>query len=294
MNNKKAELLMASVALAWGSSYLLMKVGLNSISPFNLIALRFGIAFIFMTLLFHKHFKKLTVSILRKGLLMGIILFLVFTGMVCGVNHTTASAAGFLTSTTVILVPILECIIRKKLPQGKIIFSVLLVMIGLYFLTVQENVAIDAGAIYCLFGALSYAVYIIVMDKIAKEEDTLLISILQLGVASFLGILFMILFEIPHLPATPLQWAAIICLGLLCSAYGFVVQPIAQKHTSPERIGLIFSLEPVFSAILSYIFLHETLGIKGYIGAVLVFGGVVFSKLKSPNYSNTQIKKETG
>ena len=93
---------------------------------------------------------------------------------------------------------------------------------------------------------------------------------------------------------SPLQWAAIICLGLLCSAYGFVVQPIAQKHTSPERIGLIFSLEPVFSAILSYIFLHETLGIKGYIGAVLVFGGVVFSKLKSPNYSNAQIKKETG
>lgn len=294
MNSKKAELLMASVALAWGSSYLLMKVGLNSISPFNLIALRFGIAFIFMTLLFHKHFNKLTFSILRKGLLMGIILFLVFTGMVCGVNHTTASAAGFLTSTTVILVPILECMIRKKLPQRKIVFSVLLVMIGLYFLTVQENVSIDAGAIYCLFGALSYAIYIIVMDKIAKEEDTLLISILQLGVASFLGIIFMILFETPHLPATSLQWAAIICLGLLCSAYGFVVQPIAQKHTTPERIGLIFSLEPVFSAILSYIFLHETLGIKGYIGAVLVFGGVVFSKLKSPNYSNTQIKKETG
>ena len=41
MSSKRAELLMVSVTLAWGSSYLLMKVGLNGIGPFNLIALRF-------------------------------------------------------------------------------------------------------------------------------------------------------------------------------------------------------------------------------------------------------------
>ena len=52
MNSKKAELLMVSVSFVWGSSYLLMKIGLGSIAPFNLIALRFGIAFLFMTLIF--------------------------------------------------------------------------------------------------------------------------------------------------------------------------------------------------------------------------------------------------
>lgn len=279
MNSKRAELLMASVAFAWGSSYLLMKVGLDSLSPFNLISLRFGIAFIGMALLFHRQFKKLTVTILKKGLLMGGLLFLIFTGMVCGVNQTTASAAGFLTSTTVILVPVLECIIKRKLPDKIIIISVLLVMAGLHCLTVQENIAVNTGSVYCLFGAFSYAVYIIVLDRLAKENDTLLISIIQLGVTSILGMISMVLIEKPCLPATPLQWAAILCLGLICSAYGFVVQPIAQKYTSPEKIGLIFSLEPVFSAILSYIFLHEILEMRGYFGAVLVFCGVVFSKI---------------
>jgi len=47
----------------------------------------------------------------------------------------------------------------------------------------------------------------------------------------------MILLEKPSLPATPLQWVAI-CLGLICSTYGFVVQPIAQKYTTPERIKI--------------------------------------------------------
>ena len=39
--------------------------------------------------------------------------------------------------------------------------------------------------------------------------------------------------------------------------------------------GLLFALEPVFSAVFSYIFLHETLSGKGYMGAMLVMAGVV-------------------
>jgi drug/metabolite transporter (DMT)-like permease len=279
MNSKKAELLMTSVSLAWGSSYLLMKIGLDSISPFNLIALRFGIAFICMALLFLPRFRALSVSILAKGALMGVLLFLLFSGLVYGVNHTTASTAGFLASTTVIIVPILESIVKRRLPNKSIMLCILLVVIGLYLLTVKDAFALDRGSVYCLLAALFYAIYIIVLDRIAKNQDTLLISIIQLGVTSLLGALFMLCVEIPSLPETPIQWGAIICLGLICSAYGFVVQPIVQRYTSPEKIGLIFSLEPVFSAILSYIFLHEVLNVKGYIGAALIFSGVVLSKI---------------
>jgi len=105
---------MASVALAWGSSYLLMKIGLDSISPFNLIALRFGIAFICMALLFSSRFRMLTAPVFAKGTLMGVLLFLLFSGLVYGVNNTTASTAGFLASTTVIIVPILESIVKQR------------------------------------------------------------------------------------------------------------------------------------------------------------------------------------
>ena len=91
---------MASVSLAWGSSYLLMKVCLNSIAPFNLIALRFGIAFVCMTVVFFSRFRRLNRKTFGKGVLMG---------------------------------------------------------------------------------AFFYAIYILVLDKIAKNDDTLLISIIQLG-----------------------------------------------------------------------------------------------------------------
>ena len=168
MSSKRAELLMVSVTLAWGSSYLLMKVGLNGIGPFNLIALRFGIAFVFMTLAFLPKFRKLTRATLLKGLLAGVILFLLFTGMVCGVNYTTASTAGFLTSTTVVLVPILESFLKRKLPEKSMVASICIAICGLFLLTATDGLALDKGALLCLMGALFYAIYIIVLDKIAK------------------------------------------------------------------------------------------------------------------------------
>lgn len=286
MSSRKAELLMASVALAWGSSYLMMKVGLTGVGPFNLIALRFGIAFLFMTIAFHKSYRDLTPVIFGKGIIVGIILFLLFTGMVCGVNHTTASTAGFLTSTSVILVPILECILRRRPPAKMVVLSTVLASVGLFLLTARDGFSLDKGAALCLMGALFYAIYIVVQDRIAKGEDAFLISILQLGVASLLGLLASFLFETPALPQSPATWGAVVYLGLICSAYGFVVQPIAQKHAAPERIGLIFSLEPVFSALLSFIFLHEVLAGINYLGGGLIFLAVVLPELiKTPKQS---------
>ena len=291
MSSKKAELLMVSVTLAWGSSYLLMKVGLNGIGPFNLIALRFGIAFVFMTLAFLPKFRKLTRATLLKGLLAGVILFLLFTGMVCGVNYTTASTAGFLTSTTVVLVPILESFLKRKLPEKSMVASICIAICGLFLLTATDGLALDKGALLCLMGALFYAIYIIVLDKIAKKEDAFLISIIQLGVASALGAVAMCLFETPSLPTRPVEWGAVIGLGLVCSAYGFVVQPIARKYAAPDKFGLIFALEPVFSAILSFLFLHEVLDFRGYLGAALILSSVVFSELMTSGRKVTAPKK---
>lgn len=279
MNSRKAEFLMVTVSFAWGSSYLLMKIGLDGIRPFNLIALRFGIAFICMLAIFLPRFRELTVSVLGKGILMGVLLFCLFTGLVFGVNNTTASTAGFLASTTVIIVPIIESVLKRRLPDKSVAISILLALIGLYLLTMKSGFSLDIGSIYCLLAALFYAIYIVTLDRVSKKTDTFLISIIQLCVVALLGTVFMLCFEMPALPQTPIQWGAMLGLGIICSAYGFVVQPIAQRYTSSEKIGLIFSLEPVFSAILSFIFLHEMLDIKGYIGAVLIFSSVVFSQI---------------
>ena len=81
------------------------------------------------------------------------------------------------------------------------------------------------------------------------------------------------------MPQTPAQWGAILGLAIVCSAFGFVLQPVAQPHTTPEHAALLFSSEPVASAVLAFFVLGETLPAQGYLGAVLVVTGVVVASL---------------
>lgn len=95
-----------------------------------------------------------------------------------------------------------------------------------------------------------------------------------MGFAALFATIGAFIFETPILPHGPTQWGAILGLALICSAYGFVMQSIAQKHTTPESVGFLFSLEPVFTAIFAFIFLHEVIMIQEYVGAVFILAGV--------------------
>ena len=127
----------------------------------------------------------------------------------------------------------------------------------------------------CLTGAVVYAFHILLTADFTKKEDGLLLGIWQLGFAGLYGLICTMLFETPTLPAAPSQWMAVLGLALICSAFGFVAQPMAQKYTTPEHTGLLFSLEPLFSALFAFLFLQETLSAKGYFGAALMMAGVL-------------------
>lgn len=114
MKPLKAELLLLVVTLFWGSSYIFMKMGLGTLGEFNLIALRFGLAFILAVMIFHKRLRRVDIKTLKYGALLGFLLLGVFTCITFGLQTTTTSNAGFLVALTVIFVPILDRVIFKK------------------------------------------------------------------------------------------------------------------------------------------------------------------------------------
>ncbi len=277
----KADFMLGIVAMTWGSSYLLMKIGLGGISPYTIIALRFGIAFIAVALLFAKRLKNTTKKIIMHSALLGLMLFGLFAFLLHGMQSTTASNAGFLTSTTVVFVPIFNALIIKKMPARPVIAGCLVTLTGIALLSLQGSLVLHSGDALCLIGAVSYAFYIILTDVYSKKEEGLLLGIWQLGFAALYGFIMSLIFETPSLPQSMAQWGAILGLALICSGFGFVVQPVAQKYTTPEHTGLLFALEPVFSAVLAYIFIGEKLSTQGYTGAVLVMLGVVIASVLS-------------
>lgn len=279
MSVKQAEGLMLFVTFAWSSSYLLMKIALGGVEPFNLMALRFGIAFICVGIVFFKLFKKCTWPIFCKGVGLGALVWISLFGTVTGVKLTTASAAAFLGTTTVVLVPIIEGLWRKKWPPKLTLLSIGLAFFGLVLFTIKERFSLDVGALYCLWGTLGYASYIIILGNIAKGKDGILISMIQFGAIAVLSTLSSLVFETLRLPQTKEQWGAVLVLAVVCSAFCFLMQMIAQRYISPSKIGLIYSMEPVFAAILAYVFLHEVLGTQEYIGAIFIMIAIVLKNI---------------
>ncbi|TQR19420.1 DMT family transporter [Psychrobacillus vulpis] len=287
----KADLLILLVTIFWGSSYLFMKMGLNSISEFNLIALRFGLAFILAAFIFFRRLLQVNLETLKYAMLLGFLLFMVFTSITYGLKTTTTSNAGFLVSLTVVFVPLISAVVLKKKLETRLLFSIMLAIIGIGFLTIQLPFKVSIGDILCSAAAFFYAIHIIVTGFTAQKVDALNLGILQLGFAGLFGLIFSLIFETPTLPGSREGWFAILALAILCSALGFILQTVAQKYTSPSRTGLIFSLEPVFAAIFGYIFAQEIMSIKEYVGATLVLFSIILSTVKMKNNHLGDVKE---
>ncbi len=223
----KANFIMLVVTMFWGSSYLFMKMGLESIQGFNLVALRFGVAFILAGIVFYKRFKYLNLQIIKYGFILGTILFSVLSVVTIGVKSTSTSNAGFLFSLTVVFVPLILAVFFKRKPEKKIIIGVSFSIVGIALLTLNNGLQISSGDFLIILGALLYAVYTIITDKLTKNSDSILLGILQLGITGLWGLLFSIVFEHPHLPNTTHSWVSILALGILCSAFGFIGQTVA-------------------------------------------------------------------
>lgn len=275
----KADFMMIMVTMFWGSSYLFMKMGLHSIQEFNLIALRFGIAFILAGVIFYKRFMHLDFRTIKYGFILGSILFLAISVVTIGLTSTSISNAGFLFSLTVVFVPLVLALFFRKKPEKRIVFGVVFSIVGIALLTLNHDLQISSGDLLIILGALFYAIHIIATGTLTKNVDSITLGILQLGFTGAWGLLFSLWLEQPHLPSTSESWFSILALSILCSAIGFIGQTTAQKYTTPTHTGLIFSLEPIFAALLAFIFVEEVLPARGYLGAALVLLGVLTAKV---------------
>ncbi|MGC6588885.1 DMT family transporter [Paenibacillus sp. Dod16] len=279
MKPLKADLMILFITICWGSSYLFMKMGLDSLGEFNLIALRFGLAFILAGVIFLPRLRQVNVKTIRYAMLLGFILFIMFTALTFGLKTTTTSNAGFLVSLTVVFVPLLHTFLFKKKIENKVVVSIVLALTGIALLTIQLPFTFKIGDLFCIAAALCYALHINMVSTAAQKVDTLSLGILQLGFTGLYAFISSLLFEAPVWPSTTNSWIAVLVLSVVCTAVGFIFQTIAQKYTTATRTGLVFSLEPVFAALVGFWFAHEVLNSNQYLGAAQVFLSVVISSV---------------
>lgn len=202
--------------------------------------------------------------------------FLIMTLELNGLKHTTASTASFIENSAVVLVPLFEAVILWRRPDGVTIVCAVFCLAGVGSIAMGDlSGRIGIGELMCMMAALLYTGAIIVMDREAKRCDAFTVGILYVGFMGLFGMIGSFAAEAPHFPQTPSEWVLLLMLAVICSSFGFAMQPVAQRTISSETAGVLTALNPLTTAVLGTVVLTEPFGINSIIGAILILAGVV-------------------
>ena len=273
------------ITFCWGVSYFLMDICLGEIDPFTLNAFRFIIAFIIAALLSGKKLFNVSKETLLYASLVGFLMVFVYIGATFGVKYTTISNSGFMCSLTVIFTPIMEWIVFKKKPSKKFSLVLLICITGIALLTLGKDFSLNMehikGDLLCVMCAFSYAVLLIFTEIGVKNEkvNPYQMGVFQIGITGVLNLILAFIIETPHFPETMEVWGAVAFLAVFCTGVAYVMQPIAMQYTSSGHVGVIFALEPVFSAIVAFMFAGEVLFAKQYLGGALMLFSIILMEV---------------
>ena len=281
MKNKKrlAQILLVFVTLIWGATFIMVKDALNDAGPFAFGTLRFTIAGILTLVIVNKSIFTLTKTEIIGGLICGFCLFCGYAFQNFGLMQTSASKSAFITSVSVLMVPIILYLFNIQKIKMKVWFAVVLATIGLYFLLDPRGGMMNWGDILTFGCALGFAVHIIFQGYYVKKNVRILpFFLVQAWVVVGLSFINSLLFEPIFAIWSPRLISALLVTGIAATFIAILLMIWAQQILNPSETAIIFSLEPVFATAFAIIFAGEILGLWGYIGGGLIVLAVAYGE----------------
>jgi drug/metabolite transporter (DMT)-like permease len=282
----KAHLLLVTITLIWGSTFVLIKAALADSSPIMLNAVRMSLAAVLLIIWYRKHLAGLNRRSLAMGCVVGLFLYLGYAFQTAGLRLTTPSKTAFLTGISTVLVPLIHFAIWRHKVHPWRGLGIVLALCGLFLLTVpagKEALAdfakVNFGDILCIACAFAFAFQIVFLGRATQRFPFEQMAVLQIAVAAVLMIATAPLLEQPHIHFSGAVIACILITGIFGTAVAFTIQAWAQQFTPATHAALIFTLEPVFAWLTSYIVLGERLGMRSGLGALMILAGVLISEL---------------
>ncbi len=294
ISERKALLLLLLVSFIWGAGFFITDIALRGFSSLQVVSLRFLVGAIVLSLVFIKNLKYITKTEIIAGIVSGFFLCLAFAFQVYGQYYSTPSISAFITVTYVILVPIFSKLIFKHEVNKTVFFSSILVLIGILVITLgsfkgtTSALNMTLGIFLTIICAFGWAFQVLAIEYFSKKYEAIHPSNLTICML-WSALLFSIVFNIfsyivfnerfIYSQYTNMAILAIIFLGMLSTAFAFLIQNFAQKHATASKVAIILSLESVFGALLSNIFLGETFNLIMILGFILVFISVLLTEL---------------
>ena len=295
-NTKKkvlANILLVATTLLWGTSFIITKNLTQEVPIFLYLGVRFSIAIIGFIPYFIR-IKRINKKIVLYGVLTGLMYYVAIVFQTLGIQTTTAGKAAFITGLSTIMVPFITWVGFKKIIKKRVWLAVIISIVGMVFLSLEDESGIIIGDFLVLLCAILYAFFIVLNDKYVRIVDVYLYSAVQLIVISVLsfGGSFLIKesYDLTNVSLT--YWLIFIYMGLAVTTGTFIFQNWSQQHQGPTQTAIIFTLEPVFAVIFaSFIIGSEKMTLLGWLGCSLIFSAILITVLKRSQITNSKNNK---
>ena len=294
MNKTRNTFLLILTAFIWGVAFVAQSVGNAYVGPWTFTASRSVIGALFLipciafldrlkekesgTLESADHRPKNTKTLLIGGICCGTALAIASMLQQYGIAYTTVGKAGFITAMYIILVPILGIFLKQK-PGLRVWISVVIAVIGLYFLCMTDSLTLGKGDLLVMLCALVFSFHILIIDHFSPMVDGVRMACIQFAVVAVICGIPALIFERPDFSSLIAAWAPILYAGMLSSGVGYTLQIVAQKNYDPTVASLIMSLESVFSVLAGWVILGQALSPRELFGCTLMFGAIILVQL---------------
>ena len=275
-----ASIILAVVALVWGTTYAVIKDTLSVVQPFSLMMFRFVFSALILSLMYLKKFKTIKSVDLKRGIIIGIFMFLAFYFLIVSIRFTTASKFSFIVGAYVLIVPFLSWVINKTKLDRYAIVGAILATIGLAFLTMERGAVFNLWDLVAGCCSFFFAAHMIAIEKYSGDSDPILLTIIQFITTAVLFIILTGIKEGYDFTVLPeIKWT-LGYLVIISTIIPFAIQNIVQRYISSTSTALILTLQSAFGSIFAVYYLDERMTKQMIIGCLLIFIAIVFQETK--------------
>jgi len=278
-----ADGMLVLTAMIWGTGFVVMKNTVDTVPPGAIIAIRYAIASVLTAILFKKHLKGLGRADVRRGALVGALLAGAYIVQTIGLSMTTAGKNAFLTTVYVLLVPF-GCyfVFRQKLNKKHFIAAAMM-LAGIGCLSLDgESGGLNLGDLLTLCSGVLFASHIMAVERCQEKTDTYALIVLQFAFAAAFACVYALLFE--H--GMPISMnigtvGGLLYLSVFSTTIAMSLQNIGQSMAPSSHAAILLSLESVFGALASWLFLGETLTPTMLLGFEVIFLALVVNSMRA-------------
>lgn len=298
MKNYKLTLAIITVTIVWGTTFLSIRVAVETIPAWFVAGIRQFLAAIIMLviLLYRKQFKWIGWKNLKYQIIFSLLMLVIANGLTTVAEETlTSSLTSLISATSPILVFLGSVAIGLQKFTFKAMIGILMCFSGILFIFWDgikdlANPDYRFGILLLLFAIAGWASGTIFTKKLNIQSSNISLNLFyQFAFAGILQIIFAFTFleDYNFGNWTLKSISAMLYLSLFGSVAAFFAYHYALTKVSPVQVSILAYINTIISIFLSWLILDEQISAKFIIAAVLIIAGVFVI-----NYNREMFKKQ--